>query len=316
MPNCCQGATCACKVSTEAGGHIVVTGSGTAHDPFVISADIALGVADNPQFDLTLSGTGTVADPWIIGVGYASTAKLGNVPDVNAPAPTNGQVLGWDTATSKWVAQPPTTAAPGAISHGTSLSGDGSVGSPLLVVPNAARLIGTSASGVGLSDAGMGAVVQHFATSAARSSMSPAPVLNSLTMLDTAPGRVDYWTGSAWAPLVSDVIQVPLSAAILELSGPYVAGAQLSHLMKHVTATTNASGVFALLNTTDLAGRAGVIQATVQGLINAGGQKYVYAVSSGLGGFAGQVVATAYFPQSGELAVSSPVNVTVDAYTY
>lgn len=316
MPNCCQGATCACKVSALAGGHITITGSGSAADPFVFAADVALAVSDNAQFDLTLSGTGTVADPWIIGMGYATTAKLSNIPDVNAPTPTNGQVLGFDTATSKWTAQPPTTAPVGAVLHTPSLTGDGSAGAPLAVVPDAARLLAVSTAGVGLSDGGMAAVVQHFATASARTAMTPAPVLNSLSMLDTVPGRVDYWTGSAWTPVLGTVTQEPLSPAIMPLSGPYVAGMPLSHVMKHLNTTTDANGVFVVLDTTDLAGRAGVIQASVQGLLTTGSARYVYVLTPGLGVFAGMLLAEVYFAQDGSPAVSAPVNVTVDAYCY
>jgi len=45
--------------------------------------------------------------------------------------------------------------------------------------------------------------VSRFATAAARTSGLTAPVLNQLSMLDTAPGVVQYWTGSAWVDLVN-----------------------------------------------------------------------------------------------------------------
>lgn len=43
--------------------------------------------------------------------------------------------------------------------------------------------------------------VMRFTTAAQRTSQLTAPVPNQLTMLDTAPGQLDYWTGSAWAPV-------------------------------------------------------------------------------------------------------------------
>lgn len=313
MPNCCQGATCACKLSAETGGHVTITGSGSIQDPFMLSVDVGFGVQDSTQFDLTLSGTGSSADPWVIGVGYATTAKLANIPDVNAPAPTNGQVLGYNTATSKWVAQAPTTAASGSVQHNTSLSGDGSVGTPLAVVPDANRFVQSAAGGIGLSNTGMANVVQHFASSAARSSMSPAAVLNQLTMLDTVPGRVDYWTGSAWAPLAG-VKQVALSSAILEVSGPYAGGA-VTHMMKHFTGTADGTGGVTLLSTTDLSGYAGVIQVITQHAFT-GSAPLVLVVAAGIGGFAGTIRGVAYNLSGSVVSTGTTVNVYVDATVY
>ena len=82
MPTCCQGATCACKVSAVDGGHLVVSGSGQANDPFLLSADVDLGVVDNLIFDMTLNGTGIEADPWLLSVNFAATARLADFPDV------------------------------------------------------------------------------------------------------------------------------------------------------------------------------------------------------------------------------------------
>jgi hypothetical protein len=45
----------------------------------------------------------------------------------------------------------------------------------------------------------MGQTVARFASAAARTSQLPAPVLGQLSSLDTAPGVVWYWTGTAWA---------------------------------------------------------------------------------------------------------------------
>lgn len=309
MPNCCQGATCACKVSAAADGHMVVTGSGSANDPFELSADVALAVQDSLQFDLTLSGTGDSTSPWSLGVGYAPTAKLSNIPDVNAATPSNGQVLGWDDTAKKWVNQAPTSATPGAIQHGASLSGDGSAGSPLMVVPNAARLLANSASGVGLSDNGMNAVVQHFATSSARNSIAPTPVLNTLTMLDTAPGRIDYWNGTSWAPLLSTITVKPVSPALLELSGPYNGVTPITHLLKTVALTADGSGVVTLLDSTDLSGAAGVLDCWFQ---ESGTVPMRVLVSAGSGVIRG----TAYRLTDGAAAAGATVTGMIRAYLY
>jgi hypothetical protein len=45
----------------------------------------------------------------------------------------------------------------------------------------------------------MSQTVARFASAAARSTQLTAPVLNQLSVLDSAPGRIDYWNGSAWA---------------------------------------------------------------------------------------------------------------------
>lgn len=50
-----------------------------------------------------------------------------------------------------------------------------------------------------------GQVVMRFTTTAQRSSQLTAPVLNQLTMIDTRPGVVQYWTGTTWADLARQV---------------------------------------------------------------------------------------------------------------
>jgi hypothetical protein len=45
------------------------------------------------------------------------------------------------------------------------------------------------------------AVVMRFTTAAQRSSQLTAPVAGQLTLLDTAPTVITYWTGTAWAPM-------------------------------------------------------------------------------------------------------------------
>lgn len=265
MPSCCgSGSSCSCKIS--AGPGIEVTGSGTAVDPFILSASIAFEVESNLQFTVSLSGTGEVGNPYHLAVTYAPTSKLDDVPDVNASSPANGQVLSWNAATSTWVPANPTTAAAGSVSHDQSLSGDGSVGTPLAVVPYAARFLSLfAASGIGISDAGINQLVRHFIDSAARDTASPAPVLNTLSMLDSDPGRVTYWDGSVWQPLPPsfDVAYAGATTEFLALSGSY-AGTRRTHLVKQFSATTDASGNVDVLDLTDLTGRAGVLSAMFQ----------------------------------------------------
>lgn len=307
MPTCCQGATCACKVSALDGGHMVVSGSGQANDPFVLSADVDLGVVDNLIFDMTLNGTGTEADPWLISVNFAPTARLADFPDVDDTTAALGQVLAWNGTV--WAPAAPTTAPVGAVSHGPALSGDGSAGNPLTVVPDAARLVQTSASGVGLSDVGMGAVVQHFANGTARNAMSPGPQVNTLTMLASAPGEVDFWDGTKWLPIADRVNTLPGGAEFLQLSGPYNGVTPINRVMTTLTATADGTGTFVVLSTAALAGKAGVFSAVFQ--VTGG-----IALAVVLNAVGGQVVGKAYNLTDGSPAAGQVVTGMVIAYVY
>lgn len=256
MPTGCCGGGVATKIN--AGSKVTVTGTGTAQDPFVIGADVGLAVTDNTTFDLTLSGSGTVAAPWNLSVAFASTAKLDDLPDVNAAAPTNAQVLGWDSATSKWTARAPTTAASGSITHGNGLTGDGSGGSPLNLVTDPARFGVVVAAGWGLSDAGINSIVRRFTDATARSTATPAPVLDSLSMLDSVPGRVQYWDGTAWNDLLGSRDQVVIGGEFLSLSGSYTTQ-RLTEVIKNLSLVTDSSGFFDVLTPGDLSGHIGVL---------------------------------------------------------
>jgi hypothetical protein len=68
----------------------------------------------------------------------------------------------------------------------------------------------------------MGQTVARFASAAARTSALAAPALNQLSMLDTRPGVVQFWNGSAWTDiptywersfLVTPNLDLPPSAA-------------------------------------------------------------------------------------------------------
>jgi hypothetical protein len=286
---------------------MVVSGSGQANDPFLISADIDVGVIDNLTFDMSVNGTGTVADPWVFSVNFSPTARLADIPDVNDAAAALGQVLAWDG--TMWSPAPPTTAAAGAISHDPSLTGDGSAGAPLSVVPDTSRGVQNSAAGVGLNDAGMRATTRHFADSTARNAMVPGPALNTLTMLDTAPGEVDFWDGIRWAPITDRVNTVPGGTEFLQLSGPYNGITPVSRLISTITSTTDGTGQFTILDSTALAGRAGVISCLFQ---ETGSLAYA-AVLDAVGG---QVVGKAYNLVDGSPLAGSPVAGMFVAYVY
>lgn len=307
MPTCCQGASCACKVSAVEGGHMVVSGSGQANDPFLISADVSVGVVDNLVFDMTVNGTGTGADPWLLSVNFAATARLADIPDVNDAAAATGQVLAWDG--TMWSPAPPTTAAAGSVTHGPSLGGDGSAGAPLAVVPDTARGIQVAATGVGLSDTGMRATVRHFADATARNAMSPGPLVNTLTMLDTAPGQVDYWDGTLWRPIADRVNTQPGGTEFLQLSGPYNGITPIARVMSTITATTDGTGQFTILSTAALTGKAGVFSVVFQ-------ETGALAYKAVLNAVGGQVVGKAYNLVGGAPLAGSPVTGLVIAYVY
>jgi hypothetical protein len=266
MPSCCGGSSCACKI--EAGSSVVITGTGTPNDPFILSADLGLAVVDNEVFDLTLGGTGTEISPWTLEMDFAASARLTDIPDVSAPAPAAGQVLAWNAVVQQWTAQAPTTAPTGAVQHNSSLTGDGSAGAPLGVVGNGTRFIIVDANGVGLTDAGINRQVRHWINTSDRGSAAPPPELNTLSMLDALPGRVDYWSGSAWLPLKENYDETLIPSAVggaefLRLSGPWTTQRR-TQITKQVEATTDGAGEITLLSSTDLSGKAGIISVQFQ----------------------------------------------------
>lgn len=265
MPSCCGGSTCACKI--DAGASITITGTGMPNDPFVISSDLALGVVDNQVFDMALTGTGTGDDPWGLGVNFADTASITDLPDVAATAPSNGQVLAWNSDISQWIPQNPVTAPTGAVVHDTSLGGDGSASGPLSVIVDGTYFVASRPTGVGLSDAAINRQVRHFVNAADRDSATPPPVLNTLSVLDSAPGRVDYWDGTQWLQekdnYAQQLVAGPGGNELLRLSGPYT-NQPLTYYVKQFSAVSDGSGQVTLLGSGDLTGRAGIISCTFQ----------------------------------------------------
>ncbi len=307
MPTCCQGATCACKVSAVEGGHMVVSGSGQSNDPFLLTADVDVQAHDNLTFDTTVNGTGTAADPWVISVNFSATARLVDFPDVSDVAATTGQVLAWNG--TAWAPAPPTTAAAGSVVVGNGIGGNGSAGTPLTATPDAARLMQTSSSGIGLSDTGMIAVVRHFADATARTAMTPGPALNSLTMLGTAPGEVDFWDGTRWLPILDRVNTVAGGTEFMQLSGPYNGITPVSRLITTLTTTTDGTGSFTILSTSTLTGRAGVLSILWQ-------ETGTIAYKAVLSASGGQVLGKAYKLTDGSPYAGQVINGMYVAYVY
>ena len=305
MARCCNGGS---STLIEVGDHLSITGTGQAQDPYVIGADIDLEVVDSTTFNLGITGTGTVADPWTLSLAFASTASIDDLPDVDTSAKANGKGLIWNTSTLKWEAQTVPTAAPGAISTDTSLSGDGSVGDPLEVTHDPDRYTSTDADGIGLTDDGITRLVLRFADAATRTALLTSPDLNQVTMLDDHPGQQDYWTGTLWKP-VSNGIFRDFGPEFMALSGSYVDGLQVTLLTRTITAVTDSDGNFDLLDAADLSTAAGVLTCHFQ-------EAGVVPFKAMMFANVDHVSATAYRVDDGTTLKNQAISGVVTAYIY
>lgn len=303
MSKCCGGASCACLI--EAGAHAEVTGSGSSQDPFVIVGDVDLEVTDNSVFNLTLTGGGTIVSPWNLQVAFAGTASLNDLPDVDLTGAILGDVLGYDG--TDWVPVAPTTIAPGAITTDDSLDGDGSVGDPLLVLHDADRFTDTTATGIGLNDAGINRLNRKFGDTSARGLASPAPDLNTLSMLDSAPGQVDYWTGSQWLPIIG-AFDLDVVGELLVMSGGYTSG-PITVMIRQINVVTNVDGTFDAFSVADLTGAAGVLSAVFQ-------PTGALSFSAVLNGDTNKIEGTAYQLLDGSVYGSQAISGTAIAWVY
>lgn len=260
---CCGGRSCTCKI--EVGTGLGITGSGSVDDPYQITSDVGginLDGDDNTRFNVVV----TPGAPTLIGVDYAATAKLDDIPDVQAPTPTAGQVLAWNG--TRWTAQTPGSAPPGSVNTDETLSGDGSAGDPLGVVTAEDRGLTTAPTGadqgVGIRDSYINQFVRKFNNQADRAAASPsAEIVNTFTALGTNPGQLDYWDGTQWQRAGSSSLQLWGTEVMLELSGPYTGG-PLTHVLAKVDDDVNADGEFTVIGTSQLAGFSGVMIARFQ----------------------------------------------------
>lgn len=261
MAGCC-GSSCVCRLTAgaDALGHepVVIVGTGTTADPFVISL---LGVDVDDTTDLNLTLTFDPARGYVISGSFATTSKLDDIGDVDASAPTNAQVLSWNTGAGKWQAAAPTTASAGSVQRDTSLTGDGSIGTPLEVAHATGGGTQTTSGGIGLTNAIFQQLVRSFTNAAARTTADPTPDLNGLSMLDSAPGLVDVWDGTAWTPLL--VIGNINAVQYLALSGVYD-GRSTNLNVIQLSTTTAADGSFVAYSAAQLAGAAGVLSCIIQ----------------------------------------------------
>lgn len=183
MARCgCASSSCSCVV-TGAGG-VVVSGSGSAENPYVING-ANFGVLDSPTVDLTLSGDGTILNPFKISA--AANLTLDQLADVNATAPTAGYVLTYVTSpVAEWRAAVPQSGIPGATLHDSTLIGDGTPSSALGVKIDPAGGITSGVNGLRTTDS------VTLCTSTTR---PPAPVTYQ-HILETDTQAHGYWMPS------------------------------------------------------------------------------------------------------------------------
>jgi hypothetical protein len=305
-PCCGASGTCACRI--EDGRMIEVLGSGTAQEPWVVNSLVSLSTEPTKTFNIGLFGSGDLDSPWMLRVAYADTAELTDLPDVEADAPLNGQVLTWNT--DHWEPAPGVVAAPGAILHGTGLSGDGSAAAPLTLLTDEARYITITTSGIGLNDAGINRMVRVFANPTARAAADPPPVQNTLSLLESDPTSLDMYDGSEWVRVIGDNPALVVGGELLALSGAY-AGGRVTQYAAQISRVTDPTGVFVVIDPDDLVDYSGVLTAQVQPVGLGGSGWHARLVVSG-----GVVSALARRDDTGEAYAGATVTATVSAVLY
>jgi hypothetical protein len=120
--------TCSCIVRGNA--PIQVTGTGTPADPYIIdvSATTSILTADTETVTLSITGDGSPDDPYVLEA--TSTATLQSLTDVTDDAPQVGDTPTWNGTQFIYAAP---SVAPGQVTSGDGLLGDGSAGNALRV---------------------------------------------------------------------------------------------------------------------------------------------------------------------------------------
>lgn len=136
MARCrCAGDICTCGVT--AGPGVVVDGSGGFNDPYVVSVDPSalIHFVAGPDVNFTITGSGTAEDPLLV------TADIICINCADSATAVVGQVLTWDLS-GRYVPKN-VGVSPGTIITGAGLAGDGTALTPLHVVhPTYASLKG------------------------------------------------------------------------------------------------------------------------------------------------------------------------------
>lgn len=181
-----------------------LTGAGvdTAVDLLPIVDMSAAGAARNKKI--------TVAEAKIALAVPAAITELDDVPDVNAPAPTNGDVLTWDSTPGEWVSTAPVTGS-------TTLDGLTDVNTP--APGNGEVLTWDSTPGEWVSQAlpGAGAFVLDDATDCDTTGQSTGDVLT----YDGADWVPQAPSGSGDFTFIGRTVVTTLSAVDIPLSASY-----------------------------------------------------------------------------------------------
>ena len=203
MAKCgCGGSGCDCKII--GGGGVTVTGAGTPTNPYIITSGAnTLIVTDTATLDLTLLGSGTTGDPYTLS-GVVAPISMAQLSNVAAAAPTSGQVLIWNSGTSKWTPGPAATATPGLITVGNGLSGDGSAGNALNFKPSPGGRLMNTASGADLTVDAAARLNNSFASAAARTSAIPSPAAG-MSGFRVDAGVPEMFDGTTWRPFWLEV---------------------------------------------------------------------------------------------------------------
>lgn len=152
MARCgCSGTTCPCLV--QGSGSVTVSGAGSQTNPYIVSSNLNMQVADTSTIDFSITGDGSVGNPYILS--GTSALDLNELLDVDTTTATTGQVIALQSD-GIWRAVPPSTASPGAITVSSTggLQGDGSGGSPMAIKLAPASGLTLSASGLALTSGG------------------------------------------------------------------------------------------------------------------------------------------------------------------
>lgn len=205
--NCgCSDAGCQCKVS--AGEGISVTGSGTASDPFVITAEITTFVAafltqDTPTVNMNLVGSGTVSDPFVLSA--SSALAMTQLSDWNDPG---GLIVGdvpvWQG--DHWEGAVPIPVPPGSVNATGGITGDGTVSTPLRVNVSDTTTTTTSGLGIYVDTAGKLRAVAPASTSLDWDDITDKPTSFPTTWSDVSAKPTSFpttWSLVAGRPTIS-----------------------------------------------------------------------------------------------------------------
>jgi len=88
--------------------------------------------------------------------------------------------------------------------------------------------------------------------------------VNTLSMLDNDAGVIWYFDGVTWRIVPGIVDEVQIGGAFLEISGGYDGASIKTRIVKQLSATTDPTGQFDLLDPADLGTLSGIFAVAIQ----------------------------------------------------